>query len=223
MVVERIESEIERKISSSNDSLVEEVEEYLDLYENLSIDVDEREDGEVDVPFDAQGTFAGGIAGAAAAGGLAAWATQLGPLGGYILAAQGYGALAALGLGVGGGAAGAMAWVAAMGGPVTLGAAIAAVVGLGTWRLLSKTWEERLARKIASYLEDEGLKEDFLAMNEKYWSQTREAFEKGADAVQEEFEGYLEQLEELSADEEKARQLAKEFEESRDFFRGMPL
>ncbi len=223
MVVERIELEIEQKISNLNDTLVEEVNEYLELYEDLSIEVDGSQNGEVGVPFDAQGAFAGGLAGAAAAGGLAAWAAQVGPLGGYILAAQGYGALAALGLGVGGGAAGAMAWVAAMGGPVTLGTAIATIVGLGTWRLLSETWEQRLARKIASYLEDEGLKQDFLDMNEKYWNQTRDAFEKGANAVNEEFESYLEQLEELSADEKEARQLAEQFDEARDFFRGIPL
>jgi septation ring formation regulator EzrA len=78
-------------------------------------------------------------------------------------------------------------------------------------------------RKIAGYLEDEDLKQDFLGMNERYWSQTRDAFEKGADAVKKEFEDYLEQLEKLSADEEEARQVAKQFEGARDFFRGIPL
>jgi hypothetical protein len=223
MVVEKIESEIEEKIRDLNDHLVEEVEQYLELYEDLSIEVDGDQDGEVDVPFDAQGAFAGGIAGAAAAGGLAAWAAQLGPLGGYIIAAKGFGALAALGLGVGGGAAGAMAWVAALGGPAAFAAAIAAVVGLGAWRLLSTTWEERLARKMISYFEDEGLKKDFLDMNETYWEQTREAFEKGANAVEERFEGYLNRLEELSSNEEEARSLADQFEQAGSFFEGIPL
>jgi transcriptional regulator with XRE-family HTH domain len=221
LVVEEIESRIENEIEPLNDELTESVKGYLSSFEELSVQADEED--QIAIPFDAQGTFAGGLAGAGAAGGLAAWASQLGPLGGYVIVSQGVGALSALGISISGGAAAASAWVAAMGGPVALGAAVAGVTGLAGWRLLSQDWQERLATKIVKYYEDEELEEEFKDGIESYWDDTREAFEAGANAVEEEFQNHLDRLERLGEKEEKAHRLAERFEEARDFYAGMPV
>jgi len=221
LLVEKIESEIEEEIEDLNDRLIGEIDEYLDAFEEFSVQADGE--GQIEVPFDAQGAFAGGLAGIGAAGGLAAWASQLGPLGGYVIVSQGISALSALGISISGGAAAATAWVAAAGGPVALGAAVAGVAGLAGWRLLAEDWQERLARKIVKYYEEEGLKEEFLGGAEEYWQDTRAAFEAGADAVEEEFRGHLNRLERLTEKEEEALSYAERFEEARDFYSGMPV
>ena len=221
LLVEKIESEIEEEIEGLNDRLIEEIDEYLDAFEEFSVQANGKE--KIGVPFDARGAFAGGLASVGTAGGLAAWASQLGPLGGYVIVSQGIGALSALGISISGGAATATAWVAAAGGPVALGAAVAGVAGLAGWRLLAEDWQERLARKIVKYYEEEGLKEEFLGGAEEYWQDTRAAFEAGADAVEEEFRGHLNRLERLTEKEEEALSYAERFEEARDFYSGMPV
>jgi len=221
LVVENLESAIEEEVDELNDELVERVNEYLDAVKGFSPGIDGGD--EIEIPFDARGAFAGGLAGAAAAGGLAAWASQLGALGGYAIVAQGVGALSALGISISGGAAAASAWVAAAGGPVTLGAAVAGVAGLAGWRLLTTDWEERLARKIVKHYKDEGLEEKFRNGTEKYWEDTQKAFESGAEAVEEEFEDHLDRLEEISENEEEARKYVEKFERARNFYAGMPL
>jgi transcriptional regulator with XRE-family HTH domain len=222
LVVEQIESEIEKVIEEKSAKFADRVEEFLEDYEDLTIDVDGDSTG-VQIPFDAQGAFAGGLAGAAAYGALAAWASQLGGLGGYILVAQGVSALSALGIGIGGGTAAATAWVAAIGGPVTLGIAIGSIVALGAWRLLSKSWEVRLARKVVSHFDEEDLRGKFLDGVDEYWKETRNAFRKGADAVEADFQEYLAELEGLGSDVEKARKIADRFEAAEQFFRGLPV
>ncbi len=220
-VVEYIESRLERKIDDLNDEIVDKVDEYLDAFEEFSVGADGNEG--VEIPFDVQGAFAGGLASVGTAGALAAWASQLGSLGGYVIVSQGVGALSALGVSISGGAAAASAWVAAMGGPVALGAAVAGVAGLASWRLLTKSWEERLAKKIVKYYRDEGLEENFVSGVEKYWEQTRKAFEAGAEAAENEFESQLNQLEKLDKNEKEARRQADRFEEARDFYAGLPV
>jgi endo-alpha-1,4-polygalactosaminidase (GH114 family) len=106
---------------------------------------------------------------------------------------------------------------------VTLGIAIGRIVALGAWRLLSKSWEERLARKVVSHFEDEGLKEKYLDEIDEYWEKTRGAFERGANAVEKKFQEYLDQLEELGSDVDKAHRIADQFEAAEKFFSGLPL
>lgn len=221
LIVENLESEVEEKIDGLNDELVEKVEEYLDSIEKFSPAIDG--DDEIGIPFDARGAFAGGLTTAATAGGLAAWAAQLGSLGGYAIVAQGVGTLSALGISISGGAAAATAWVASVGGPVTLGAAIAGVAGLAGWRLLTTDWQERLAKKIIKHYNDEGLEEEFRSGMEEYWEDTRNAFESGADAVEEQFRNHLDRLEELSENEEEAREYVEKFQSAQNFYDGMPL
>lgn len=221
LVLEQIESEIEPIIQKHTNRFVERVEEYLERFETLAHVGSSGKNQGVNIPFDAQGAFAGGLAGSTVLGGLALWASQLGPLGGYILVAKGVSALSALGFSIGGTAA-ATAATSAIGGPITLAIGLGTVAALGTWRLLSSSWEERLARKIVSHFEDEGVKEQFLSEINTYWDDTQKAFEVGADAVKEEFEEQTEYLSEAISNEKKAREQAQRCKAARDFYAGLP-
>lgn len=221
LVVESIESTIENLIGKYNNQLSQEVDEYLDTYEEYSVQVEGGE--KLSLSFDARGAFAGGLTGVATAGALTAWASQLGALGGYAIVAQGVGALSALGISISGGAAAVSAWVAALGGPMTLGAAVAGVTGLAGWRLLSQSWEERLANKLMSHFEEKELREKFLDGIDEYWDETREAFEAGADKVEEEFRSHIVQLKRTSGDEQKTERLAERLENAEAFYSGMPI
>lgn len=222
LVIERVESKIEEIVGGLTDQLTDRVDEYLEEFQDVALVPPSGGGQKIGALFDAKAAFAGGIYGAAAIGGLAAWATQLGNLGGYVLVAKGASALSALGLGVGGGAAAASAAVAAIGGPITLALGIGSVVALGTWRLLSKSWEARLAKKIASHFEEENVERKFISGIDEYWDNTAEAFKHGADAAEKEFQAHLEQLGQVASDEKQARELAKQCEEAHAFYTGIP-
>ncbi len=95
-----------------------------------------------DIPFafNATRAFAGGLSGAAAYGALAAWAATCGNLGGYVLVAKAVSVLASIGIHVGGTAA-VISAVSAIGGPITLGIAIAAIAAVTAILALGGTWK----------------------------------------------------------------------------------
>lgn len=104
------------------------VNSLLDNFEN-NISDGPIKDLNVDSGFDVKGTFAGGLAGVAAYGALAMWAAGLGNLGAYILVAKGVSLLAAMGISVGGTAAGISA-ISLIGGPVVVAIGIAALIAI---------------------------------------------------------------------------------------------
>lgn len=111
----------------------EEVEKKANSLSKISV-------GEVQIPFDFKGALAGGIAGATVLGGLGLWAATVGNLGGYILVAKGVSLLSALGISVGGTAA-AASFVALIGGPVTIGIALALGVFAIATSLFGDGWK----------------------------------------------------------------------------------
>lgn len=130
--------------------------------------------------FNAGRAFAGGVAGAATFGALAAWAATCGNLGGYIIVAQVVGLLASAGIHVGGAAA-AISAVASIGGPVTIGIAIAVAAGLTLFLALGGTWKRVIGNKIVKKYDESNALGQLKDCVNKYWNDTCEAFKKGCD------------------------------------------
>lgn len=102
------------------------------------------------------GAFAGAGVGAAGATAVSAYAATLGNLGAYILVAKSVSALSALGISVGG-VAPAVSFIAAIGGPVTIGVAAVSALALAGFTIVGGNWQTTLAKQIHKKLVKEHL------------------------------------------------------------------
>jgi len=174
--------------------------------------------------FDATRAFASGLAGLATFGGLALWVSTLGNLGAYILISQGVGILSALGISVGGTAAAAAA-VAAIGGPVVLGIAIAIIAALAVFTFLSGGWEKKLSKKIVKEYDSKNCLMKYKGSIEKFWDDTEKAFNKAANSLDVEWKQYVETLKEMLSthDVHEINKKIRMAEEFKNFLSGIPL
>lgn len=221
-LVELIQDQLARDARALSEEMQQEVKGFLGTYE--------RESGTMptmQIPFDSKGAFLGGIAGAGVVGALSVWAASLGNLGAYILAAKVVSLLSALGIGIPGGTAAVMAFIAAVGGPITVAVGIFVIAGGLIAKFFGESWERRLAKQIEKSLIDARLLTRLTEGTTKYWADTRHAFEAGADAVE---KAYLERLEEFrslfesedrSVEEAKAR--LRRAQVLLRFFDGIPM
>ena len=225
LFIERLRHRVENKISRQADRLSRDVEEYLEDYEQASLELQELEI-KASIPFNAKGAFLGGMAGAAAVGALAAWAAALGNLGAYIIAAKAVSLLAALGISIAGGTAAVMSFIAVIGGPVTIAVAIVALLAVLGLALFGDSWQKRLSKKIVSAFRKAGLKNQFGDGISDYWDATLDAFQKGADEVEVQWQSYFADLESLVYDREsrvdRLTRRLESLEAGRDFFGGIP-
>ena len=168
------------------------VNSLLDNFEN-NISDGPIKDLNVDSGFDVKGTFAGGLAGVAAYGALAMWAAGLGNLGAYILVAKGVSLLAAMGISVGGTAAGISA-ISLIGGPVVVAIGIAALIAIVISWIFGSSWEERLAKNIIKEYDKKNGLGQFKNAIEKYWDDTKSAFIKAVNNLRDSYVKYLDDL-----------------------------
>jgi helix-turn-helix containing protein len=177
----------------------------------------------IDLDFDFKSAFIGGLAGAATLGGLAFWASTLGNLGAYILVAKGVSVLSALGISIAGGTATATAFVASIGGPITLGIAAALLVGVAIWGIFSDSWKKKIAKKIIEEFKKHVAKYDEAIT--KYWLDTENGFDIAKDKMEEEWQKYVNNLEDelYNYDINKLKETLKNAKEVKDFFTNMPL
>lgn len=141
-------------------------------------------------------TFIAGLSGAASFGALAVWASACGNLGGYIIVAKIVGILSALGIHIGGTAA-AIGTVSALGGPVTWGIGIAAILSLSVFALIGAGWKKALAKNICAEINTQNVIQDFKEENHRFWKDTEDAFCKGHKAVE---DGWIHETEQLRSD-----------------------
>lgn len=146
--------------------------------------------------FDAKRSFASGLVGLATFGALAFWASTLGNLGAYILVAKGVSLLSAIGISVGGTAA-AASTVAAIGGPVVLGVALAIIATIGVFATLSGSWKKGLAKKIVKVYNEKDALMKYKTNIESFWSDTQSAFNAAADNMEQEWKSYITNLQDL--------------------------
>ena len=148
--------------------------------------------------FNVKGIFIGAVAGLGTLGALTFWASTCGPLGGYILVAQGTGVLAALGIPMGSaGAAGVISLVSAIGGPVTLALGMAVIAGMAFLKLFGDSWQRSLAKKLLNKLEEKQARSKWLGASETFWTQTRMGIVSGYEALDKQWQRKLEQHREM--------------------------
>lgn len=179
-------------IKNKSNKLSADIDDFLDSFERISsISVDSVA---VKVyPFSKKQVFAAGLTGAATYGALALWAASCGNLGGYILIAKGVSLLSSLGISVGGTAAASSA-IAAIGGPVVLGIALAVIAAIGAAAVFSGGWRKSVAKKIVASYSDARVLEKLQSNMNAFWSDTQNAFNLAADNLDAEWKGYVKDL-----------------------------
>lgn len=167
------------------------------FFENLKVDVF-KNDTQINLDkinrISFESIFASGLVGITSFGALAFWASTCGNLGGYILIAKGLGVLGTLGISFGS-AAGVMAAVSALGGPVVLGIGIAILAGLSFLGL--RNWRKDIAKQIVSQLNNKNVKQSLLNSIEEYWNDTSKGFDIGTKNIEDEWQKNLSEKEEM--------------------------
>jgi GTPase SAR1 family protein/transcriptional regulator with XRE-family HTH domain len=190
----KLQANLQNILKSKSGDLKEIIEQYIADFDNSIKNQDDIELGGYEIPFDSVKVFASGLAGVATFGGLAIWASTLGNLGAYILVAKGVSVLSAVGISVAGGAAGAASFVAAIGGPVTLGIALAVIVGLSVFAFASGGWQKSIAKKVVKEYGKQNALQKFTMQINKFWDDTLSEFEIAADHLDVEWEQKLAKL-----------------------------
>ncbi|MCG6138725.1 MAG: dynamin family protein [Nostoc sp. LLA-1] len=227
-LVEKIQYQVENLIRVNSEKLNTDIDAWLEGYTQAQSKIPNPGKIPLDIPFDAKGAFLGGLVGLTSIGALSAWAAALGNLGGYILVAKLVSLLSALGIGFGfsGGTAGIIAFVAAIGGPIVLGIGLAAALAFTVWGLFGESWQKRLAKQIVKYFTEQRVNEKFIEGIDQYWQDTIKGFEQGADAVEADWNKYLEHLSEITSPKTESREYIEEILNTlkvlKDFFAAIP-
>lgn len=223
-LIEKLQYELQGKVKLNSDKLIPAIEDFLGSYQEALLKVPNF-DMSMEIPFDAKGSFLGGLAGLSSIGALSAWAATLGNLGGYILVAQLVSLLSALGISLGGTAA-VISFIAAIGGPIVLGIGIAAAIAFAVWSLFGESWQIRLAKETVKYFQEQSVIDKFTDGISEFWQDTTKSFEQGADAVEADWNSNIEHLSEITSptmeSKERIEELIKILEAGKDFFAGIP-
>lgn len=142
--------------------------------------------------FDAYSAFVGGMAGLTSFGAMAGYvATISSNLGAYILVGKAAGVLTSLG--ITSSVTTLPTLVAATGGPVAWGVAIAAVVGLLVYRLFAN-WKKALAKSVVKGLESSNTLSNVETDITRYWQDSRNALTVSVDSLRAETDSFIKHL-----------------------------
>ena len=215
-----LQSDLEQFISAKSRKLAKDIDQYHHAFNHNESALS------VDSLFDSRAAFIAGLTGAGTYGALSVWAATVAAgsnLGGYILTAKAVSALSAMGISVGGTAA-ANAAIAAIGGPITVIAALAISVAALTWAIFGKSWQERLASSLAKEISKTGLLKEFSDGVGEYWDSTRNAFDFASDATEKEYREHMgmlrKQIDEM--DRQSLEEQEKYIAAVRKLFKGIP-
>lgn len=188
---------LSEEMQSSNKAFSERLNRFLEQYEKSWNQGKAIEKCSVDFSgFDFTRAFASGLAGVGTYGALAVWAAVVAGgsnLGAYILVAKVVSALSAIGISLGGTSAVASA-VAAIGGPVTLGVALAALAAVSIFGLFSGNWKQRLARDLIASYKKQHFKENYVKQINQHWDDTIAALDECLNALENELLDYYHKM-----------------------------
>lgn len=219
-----LEEGLQKILERKSEQLTKVIEKYISNYERGISKTSLTDLKLAGVTFNAKRAFASGLAGLATFGGLAFWASTLGNLGAYILVAKGVSLLAALGIHVGGTAA-AISAISAIGGPVTLGIALAVLAAIAVFAVFSGSWEKSLAKKLVKAYDEQNALSKYSDTITTFWRDTQVAFDASADNMEKEWKSYIRNLQDMidNYDADNIRSRIVTAENVKDFFTNIPL
>lgn len=222
-VLSMLQNDINNGIKEKSAVLSEEIDDFLGGF-SPSINKNELEN--LGWSFNPKVAFMSALSGIGTVGALATWASIAAAgsnLGGYILIGQIVGWLSSIGVSLGG-AGTVMAWVSAIGGPLTLAIGAGILIGILTFGIFGDSWQTKLAKKIHSEILKKGVKKKFIDGIAKYWADTKSAFSQATLKTEDAYQEKLKSLEDLafSTDPEIIKKELDYAEELRGFFARIP-
>lgn len=221
----KLENALNETLNKYSNKLKISIDEYITDFEN-GFNIDGKLGIRAKIPFNAKRAFASSLAGAATFGGLALWASTLGNLGAYILVAKGVSLLSALGISIAGGTATATAAVAAIGGPVVLGIALAVLAAISAFAIFSGSWQKNVAKKLVETYKKENALDSYHEIITTFWKKdTINAFENATDGMEREWQNVIKEKKGLidNFDIEDIERRVIICKELKSFFSDIPL
>lgn len=194
-LISQLQERLQTVLKDGANELKEEIETYLEEFNNTVNIKANIEADRVTIPFDAKTTFIASLAGIGTFGALSIWASSFGNLGAYILVAKGVSVLSAIGISVGG-TASAAAGVAAIGGPVVLGIALAGIAAFAVWGILSGNWKKKIVKNLNKQFKKEDICYKLISELHKFWDETTKEFLLAAETIEKEFAVNMENIKE---------------------------
>lgn len=192
----RLESTLKAHSSPFNAKIDQLLMSWQEIAPSISVD---DADSDIDMDgidlsgFDARSAFVGGLAGIGSFGAMALYVSGIASnLGAYILVGKAAGVLTSLGLASS--VTGVTSFVAAIGGPITIGIALAAAIGYAVYRLFGGKWQSSLAKKVETALDKKSPMNDVKSTIEKYWSSTYDATTACLVELQKQTDKHIEKL-----------------------------
>jgi len=143
--------------------------------------------------FNSRAAFIGGFAGLGSLGAMSLYVSTIASnLGAYILVGKAAGVL--VGLGLVGSVTTVTSFVAAIGGPITIGIALAAAIGYVMYRLVGGSWQKSLAKKVAEAIRKENVWGNIEKPIVSFWNNTETAMTAGLKELILQTDDYLESL-----------------------------
>ncbi|KXI21743.1 dynamin family protein [Photobacterium sanguinicancri] len=143
--------------------------------------------------FDSRSAFVGGLAGAGSLGAMALYVSGIASnLGAYILVGKAAGVLTSLGLASS--VTGVTSFVAAIGGPITVGIVIASAIGYAVYRLFGGKWQASLAKKIRQAVDKQSPLSEIEKVISSYWKSTQESTLVCLNELQSETEKHIKKM-----------------------------
>lgn len=220
-LIDKVQKTVNDGVRVKANQLGEEIDDFLEGYgPSLSASLE----GGLD--FNPRVAFLSAMSGIGALGALTAWASIAAAgsnLGAYILIGQIVGWLSSIGISLGG-AGTVMAFVASIGGPITLAILSAVAVALGVFAFFGDAWQTKLAKKIHDALVKQKAEQQLADGVSKYWADTLVAFDTAIREVEKSYQNKLNSLHTLAFSTKREEieaelDLAKEL---KSFFGGMP-
>ena len=167
-----------KSLARDLDALLERWQEAAPVVSLVDVDADVQGFGEGFSSFDSRAAFVGGFAGLGSLGAMALYVSTIASnLGAYILVGKAAGVLVSLGLV--GSVTTVTSFVAAIGGPITIGIVFAAAIGYLIYRLAGGSWQKSLAKKASEALRKEPIFDKVEDVVTKYWESTATALKAG--------------------------------------------
>nr|MCC4883130.1 dynamin family protein [Vibrio splendidus] len=195
-----ITSRLESNLKSSGKVISNEVEAALVRWQDAAPKMTKTlidsnmDDLNIDVSsFNSRAAFIGGMAGLGSLGAMALYVSTIASnLGAYILVGKAAGVLVSLG--IAGSVTSVTSFVAALGGPITIGIAIAAAIGYFVYRLMGSSWQKSLAKKVAEAIKKEKVWNQIETCIDKFWGNTQTAIQHGLDELVQQTDEYIDNL-----------------------------
>ena len=198
---------VERILKKSGKSVSDKVEELLKEWQRATPSIQKAQlkvgVGDIDnvSAFDSNAAFASGLIGLGALGAMSLYVSSAiaSNLGAYILIGHVAGWLTSLG--VVGSVTTVTSFVAAIGGPITIGIGLAAVIGSLAYRLIGGSWQKRLAKQVAAQIRKKNVWNRIEKPINDFWDSTEKAILSGLRETRLQTEQHIDSLRKDASEE----------------------